>query len=569
MLNDVRTTANPREASFGVFADGDRPKPIRDVVARLAAVWSASDESGAVAVQPDSIVGAGYVYRAPNALFLAGTNQQDPAAAWQAAAASQACITWSANEFNVTTTGAGTLSLDPVQLIPDWDTSHRAVLYRLQNGQQVQVATFPAGASTMWATQSGVVYRLISEAAVVVPTVWYFAEGATHPGFEMWLALMNPLPQPVEAMLTFMRRDGSIITRSSTVSATSRTSLRVNDFLPGLDLASRIEARGPLYAERTTYFGHDGHSVMGIAAPSRTWHFADGSTRPGFDTWILLQNSGTIGTVTYLTFFKDDGTRAAHVIALPPLSRQSIFVNQVVPNAAFAALVQADQPIVAELAMYYGSGGGHAVAGVAAPATAWHFPSIETRAGFDTSIVLLNPNGAAANVRLRFLAEDGSTIAQQVQVPAQARLTVPANAVVPNTACSALVSADQPIVVERITYFANGRGGHATTGASAPARTWQFPEGSTQNTETFVVMMNPENNPARVVLTFLTADRATLTHAETVAPTSRLTIPVASLLPNARFSTQLTSDRPVVAERVTYLGGGQGGTAVVGIAVYR
>jgi len=33
-----------------------------------------------------------------------------------------------------------------------------------------------------------------------------------------------------------------------------------------------------------------GHCVTGVTAPATDWHFAEGTTREGFDEWLCLQN---------------------------------------------------------------------------------------------------------------------------------------------------------------------------------------------------------------------------------------------------------------------------------------
>ena len=33
-----------------------------------------------------------------------------------------------------------------------------------------------------------------------------------------------------------------------------------------------------------------GHDVMGCTSASKTWYFAEGTTRPGFNEWVCLLN---------------------------------------------------------------------------------------------------------------------------------------------------------------------------------------------------------------------------------------------------------------------------------------
>ncbi|MBC7246215.1 MAG: SpoIID/LytB domain-containing protein [Actinobacteria bacterium] len=113
---------------------------------------------------------------------------------------------------------------------------------------------------------------------------WYFAEGYTAEDFDTWIPLVNPNGYAVEARLTFMLPDGS--TRQLVVNIEPRSRFTVFvDSLPGMaqtEFSTRVEASGPLAAERVMYFlyrGRDGGScAQGTDSPSRSWYFAEGYT---------------------------------------------------------------------------------------------------------------------------------------------------------------------------------------------------------------------------------------------------------------------------------------------------
>ena len=79
-----------------------------------------------------------------------------------------------------------------------------------------------------------------------------------------------------------------------------------------------------------------------------TWYFAEGSTQPPFDTWILLQNPGRVAANVQVAYQRPDGSQVFQSIVVGPTSRYSIFVNQVLPNTPFSARIDADQPVFAE-----------------------------------------------------------------------------------------------------------------------------------------------------------------------------------------------------------------------------
>ena len=85
---------------------------------------------------------------------------------------------------------------------------------------------------------------------------------------------------------------------STDLPARSRVTLHLNHVLgPGVDFSFHVGADVPIVAERPMYFLYNGawsggHDVLGAAAPQAEWYFAEGCTRPGFDTWLCLQNPG-------------------------------------------------------------------------------------------------------------------------------------------------------------------------------------------------------------------------------------------------------------------------------------
>src|SRR5690606_18697250 len=151
------------------------------------------------------------------------------------------------------------------------------------------------------------------------PSVWYFAEGNTTPGFETWIVLQNPLPDLATAELTFMTQEGPVVRQTVTIPGNSRKSVHVNDVLPNALVATRVEAETQIFAERTVYFGHDALGGVGTRSGARSWYLAEGSTQPPFDTWIQLLNPNEEETLAHLTFMLEDGTTVEADQPLPPM----------------------------------------------------------------------------------------------------------------------------------------------------------------------------------------------------------------------------------------------------------
>jgi hypothetical protein len=65
-----------------------------------------------------------------------------------------------------------------------------------------------------------------------------------------------------------------------------------------------------------------------------------------------------------------------------------------------------------------------------------------------------------------FMREDGSVVSRTYSLASGARLSIDANAEIPNVAISVRVRADQPVVAERSMYWNNMEGGSNTVGVA-------------------------------------------------------------------------------------------------------
>ena len=335
----------------------------------------------------------------------------------------------------------------------------------------------------------------------------------------------------------------------------SRTSIHVNDVVPNALVATRVEAETSVFAERTVYFGHDAIGGIGTRSGARSWYLAEGSTQPPFDTWILLLNPNEEETTAHLTFMLENGGTVEVDQPLAPMSRVSVDTNDVVKSAGFATEVRSELPIVVERAMYFGNGGGHGTIGVKTPGKTWFLAEGDSRAGFDTWILIQNPNeDVVANVAVTFIKDDGTTQVAYYAIDPRARLSLFADMVVPDATFGARIDSDQQIIVERSIYVADGAGGHASSAMQIPETEWYLPEGSTRAPYREVLaILNPNAETTQVDLTFTRADgQPAVTQSFVLQPTSRLTVDANKYVPDADISTRVTASNPVVVERSMY-----------------
>ncbi len=303
---------------------------------------------------------------------------------------------------------------------------------------------------------------------------WYLAEGSTNWGFEEWVLVQNPNDQPVRVNMQFMKSDGSVVSVDPplVLPPTSRRTVNVADYVGQADVSTRVEADLPVICERAMY-RYDrqiGHETVGTAALSRTWYLAEGSTNWGFDEWVLIQNPGTSQATVAVQFMKGDGTTVPYGVVLPPNSRYSIHVNEVpgCESADLSTYLSANQPIIAERAMYWTGAtkqAGHVTLGTPMPLTQWYLAEGTTAWGFETFVLVQNPNPTSCTVTFTFMRPDGSSLNPSYEVAANSRFTIKVNDLVDASDVSTVVSGTQPIIAERAMYWGARDGGHCTIGA--------------------------------------------------------------------------------------------------------
>lgn len=395
---------------------------------------------------------------------------------------------------------------------------------------------------------------------------WLLAEGSTQGSFNTWLLLQNPQNSVANATVTWMLESGQQVVRQYKLPPQSRTNIWVNQVVPNAALATRVDADQSIFVERAMYIRSDGHASAALPSGSARWYLPEGYTGPGYDTWILMLNPNQTPVNVKVTFMLDSGAPVVRNYVIKPTARFNLWANSVVPNSAFATQIEADANIVAERATYFG-GGSTGSTGLTFPAQRWYLAEGYTGPGYMTFILVQNPNPAAAQVGLTFLLQNGQTVRKTYTMQPTSRLTVRVNDFLPNQAMATVIDSDRPVLAERAMYFKGGIGGHSSTATNRASTIWYLPEGSTAGQfSTFILIMNPNSQSATAQVTFMTEDGRTVTRSIQMPPTSRTTIDVGTIVPNAALSTRVQSSLPVVVERAMYFQNGAGGTDAMGIA---
>ena len=353
-------------------------------------------------------------------------------------------------------------------------------------------------------------------------TEWDFAEGSTLSIFSEYLTLQNTNAVAVPATLAYMTDTGAHPSKTVSLPANSRTTVEVfkgdttstlascspsgvgsncgvGPGIAGVSVKVTTPNGQPIVAERPFYvngfsFGagsiRDGHVAFGATAPATQWNFAEGTTLPGFNEYLTLQNpSSTMTANVTLRYIDQSATVSTRSLSVNPLSRFTVEVfksqSGVGPGVAGVSThVTSTVPIVAERPMYiyrdFGFGpvaGATDVVGATGLGTLFGFAAASTASGNSDYLTLQNPGTTTtANVGIDYYTVGGK-VTKAVTVNPNTRLTVPVSGtgsgVGPDQVVLGIVVTSTngvPILVEKPTYSANASTYGATdTMASSPA----------------------------------------------------------------------------------------------------
>ena len=312
---------------------------------------------------------------------------------------------------------------------------------------------------------------------------WYLAEGYTGQNFSTYILIQNPNDQAANVEVTYMPDEGDNVVKTITVAANSRFTIVASDSDgPGIGLnkafATKVVSTNgePIVVERAMYFANEGHEAMAVTSPNKTWFLAEGYTDLGFGTFILIQNPNSVPTDVTLTYMLTDGSTVKKTCTVAANARFTVVASEnttfgVGGGQTFSTRLDSTQPIIVERAMYWPNGdttqGGHDSPGVTAPAYTWDLAEGYTGAGFDTRILVQNPNSAWADISITYMKQGGGTVIKTVSIQPFARFTIIGSennlfGVGPDLAFSTRITSNQPIIVERSMYFPGG--GNETTG---------------------------------------------------------------------------------------------------------
>jgi hypothetical protein len=182
---------------------------------------------------------------------------------------------------------------------------------------------------------------------------------------------------------------------------------------------------------------------------------------------VVLANPGSEAATATVTYHTYDGLTIAREHVVGARMRATVDVASEDPRLAmshFWISVEASRPIVAERALYWARPStawqdGHVSGGTPEAAIEWGFADSLANGptAADTFLLLANPSGQAASVRITATTSDGQSVSGDYTVAAGARTTVWANALFGDASerrfwIRVESSNGVPVLAERSTY---------------------------------------------------------------------------------------------------------------------
>ncbi|MBU4302164.1 MAG: hypothetical protein KKE56_05305, partial [Actinobacteria bacterium] len=449
------------------------------------------------------------------------------------------------------------------------------------SASQIKVKV-PQGATTGPVSVTTGVGTSKSKTFTVITPVWYLAEGTSDYGFETYITIENPNATAVTAMVTYMTKAGPRTRAALSLPAMSQTVINPHNDIDATDFSTKVECKEDktiCVDRRMTWTGPgaaspEGHSSVGVTAPAKTWYLAEGSSRWGFECWLLIQNPNDKDASVTITYMIEGEAPVEKTKTVTASSRASFNRADDIGAKDASIKVESNVPVIPERAMYRNNRReGHDSIGTTTPAKDYYLAEGTTAWGFTTYVLVQNPNPTPTDVTVTYMTPAGEKPQAPFSMPANSRKTIRVNdiAEVSNTDLSTRVQGTSPIIAERAMYWDNGTGEacHDSIGMDSPHMTFYLPDGETYNgMETWTLIQNPNASAVTVEISYLTpTGTGNVVFTETIGANSRESYSMADKLPNARASVMVKSKdagKPIMVERAMYWNNKGAGADTIG-----
>jgi hypothetical protein len=427
----------------------------------------------------------------------------------------------------------------------------------------------------------------VTGTAPVTPTVaptrtWYLAEGTSDYGFDTYINIMNPNSTVEYADVSYMTKTGLKTRPKVKLQPMSQTVINPRNDIGVTDFSTKVTCekdKSICVDRRMTWRGQgaptsEGHASVGVTAPARTWYLAEGSSKWGFESWLLIQNpNGAVAhcQVTYMVEGVGPKTVAHNV---PANSRASFSMADDIGSGDASIKVVSDQQVIPERSMYRNNRReGHNSIGTTTPSADYYLAEGTTDWGFTTFVLVQNPNSKQVTVNVTYMTPVGPVAQTPFTMAANSRKTINVNELVSKKDLSIKVHGSAPIIAERAMYWgagtALGESCHDSIGMSAPHMTFFMPDGETYNgTETWTLVQNPNSQAVSVEITYLTSSGTSNPVIKaTIKANSRQSFNMSDKLGAGRAGVLVkskTAGKAIMVERSMYWNSRGGGTDTIG-----
>ena len=351
-----------------------------------------------------------------------------------------------------------------------------------------EVATAPWASAVVELDGGGAVVELATDGPFgsgVTPCAssasesWFFAAGATSRDASETIVAFNPFPEDAVVDVQFVSDEGTVSPEDLTgvaVAGRGMLAIDVARFVPRREsVAATLRARsGRLVAARVQTFdgsaGPRGMSVgIGAAAPGTLWHFPEGVLPADGAERLFLFNPGSADAEVEVAFVLDAGQAEPLAVNVPAHSLLVVRTSDEsrVPRAvghAVTVRAKGRSGVVAERIITAASGTRTGVSlALGARLTARRWAAAVGRAddAVDEWVVVYNPAGSPARASVAVLV-DGQELRppglQDLEVLPHTRRALRLSDHVGLAAAPLVVSATEPVVVERDLYRRQGAG---------------------------------------------------------------------------------------------------------------
>jgi hypothetical protein len=315
----------------------------------------------------------------------------------------------------------------------------------------------------------------------------------------------------------------------------------------------------------TLYAGCNLGVFRGQVPPSFEWYLAEGTTAWGFETYITIQNPNSSALSATVTYMPTGRSNVTETVNLPASSQTTLTNDHLVQKMGgeydFSTTVtgsDATKSIAVDRTMFWSSSRSaepeaHSSIGVTSPAQTWYLPEGSTNWGFETWLLIQNPNPSKAVCAVTYMIEGEGPQSFTKEVPAHSRRSFNMADDIGSKDASIKVVSDTPVIPERAMYRNDRSEGHDSIGTTTPASDYYLAEGTTAwGFTTYVLVQNPNATSCDVTITYMTPDGARPQASFPMPANSRKTIRVNEVLPNTDFSTRVHGSEPIIAERAMY-----------------